>query len=136
MVERTAFYALYGDIFGETYRTLRYEAEAGKVTGWSGLNQRYWTSISKTLIYGMDTRVVMGHTGLEERVVAVPSGCSCHRGFLLPHPSFRFEALVLFLVSFRLGGGRRVMMPPGSFRFAFGGVGIFPISVSLSDDDL
>ncbi|KFY33634.1 hypothetical protein V494_07452 [Pseudogymnoascus sp. VKM F-4513 (FW-928)] len=47
---QTAFYARYGDIFGEACRILRHEAEAGKVIGWSGLNKRYWTSISKTLI--------------------------------------------------------------------------------------
>lgn len=49
-LQRTAFYARYGDIFEEICRILRHEAEAGKVTGWSGLNHQYWTSISKTLI--------------------------------------------------------------------------------------
>jgi hypothetical protein len=31
----------------------------GKITGWSGLSQRYWTSISKTLIDGVDIGVVI-----------------------------------------------------------------------------
>ena len=34
-------YARYGDIFGEACRMLRPEAELSKVTGWSGLSQRY-----------------------------------------------------------------------------------------------
>ncbi|OBT88064.1 hypothetical protein VE02_03619 [Pseudogymnoascus sp. 03VT05] len=40
--QRTAFYARYGDVFGEACKLLRHEAEAGKVTGWSGLNKHYW----------------------------------------------------------------------------------------------
>ncbi|ELR04062.1 hypothetical protein GMDG_06571 [Pseudogymnoascus destructans 20631-21] len=49
-LQRTTFYARYGDVFGDARKLLRHEAEAGKVTVWSGLNQRYWTTISKTLI--------------------------------------------------------------------------------------
>ncbi|OBT80753.1 hypothetical protein VF21_00138 [Pseudogymnoascus sp. 05NY08] len=49
-LQRTAFYARYGDVFGEACKLLRHEAEAGKVTGWSGLNHRYWTTISKLLV--------------------------------------------------------------------------------------
>lgn len=95
-VERPTFSSRCGDIFREACGTLRHEAEAGKVTGLSGLNQQYWTSISKTLIYGMNTGAVMGHTGLEEWVVAVCRGVlvtavSYHRcffchSFLSPRP--------------------------------------------------
>lgn len=48
-LQRTTFYARYGDIFGEICKTLRQKAEVHKVLGWQSLSKRYWTEISDNL---------------------------------------------------------------------------------------
>jgi hypothetical protein len=47
-LQRTAFYARYGDMFTEACRQLKKEAEIQKVDGWEFL-KGYWTEIDTTL---------------------------------------------------------------------------------------
>lgn len=48
-LQRTMFYARYGDIFGEVCKALRRNSEVYKVLGWNLLSKSYWTDISSTL---------------------------------------------------------------------------------------
>jgi hypothetical protein len=48
-LQRTAFYARYGDMLAEACRQLRNEAETKKVDGWQALQKDYWTEIDKKL---------------------------------------------------------------------------------------
>jgi hypothetical protein len=48
-LQRTAFYARYGDMLAEACRRLRNEAETKKVDGWQALQKDYWTEIDKKL---------------------------------------------------------------------------------------
>ena len=49
-LQRTAFYARYGDIFAIACRKLKNEAEACKVAGWQTLQKEYWTEIDRKLL--------------------------------------------------------------------------------------
>lgn len=44
-LQRTAFYARYGDLFAVACRQLKHEAEAKKVDGWKSLHYKYWIEI-------------------------------------------------------------------------------------------
>lgn len=44
-LQRTAFYARYGELFAVVCRQLKHEAEAKKVEGWQSLHYKYWTEI-------------------------------------------------------------------------------------------
>lgn len=48
-LQRTSFYARYGDFFADTCRQLRQRAEADKVLGWETLVGKYWTDINEKL---------------------------------------------------------------------------------------
>ena len=48
-LQRTAFYARYGDMLAEACRQLKKEAEIKKVDGWQALQKEYWTEIDKKL---------------------------------------------------------------------------------------
>lgn len=48
-LQRTSFYARYGDFFAITCRKLKQEAEARKVAGWEALQNGYWTEIDRKL---------------------------------------------------------------------------------------
>lgn len=49
ILQRTAFYARYGDAFAAVCKTLNAHAEAKKVEGWQMLQKRYWTEIDANL---------------------------------------------------------------------------------------
>lgn len=49
-LQRTAFYARYGDMFAHVCRQLKNEAEIHKVLGWRTLQKKYWTEICQTLL--------------------------------------------------------------------------------------
>lgn len=49
-LQRTAFYARYGDIFAMACRKLKNEAEACKVAGWQTLQKECWTEIDRKLL--------------------------------------------------------------------------------------
>ncbi|MCJ1348910.1 hypothetical protein MMC31_007143 [Peltigera leucophlebia] len=48
-LQRTAFYARYGDLFAVVCRQLKHEAEAKKVEGWQSLHYKYWTEIDQKI---------------------------------------------------------------------------------------
>lgn len=48
-LQRTAFYARYGDLFAVACRQLKHEAEAKKVEGWQSLHYKYWTEIDQKI---------------------------------------------------------------------------------------
>ncbi|KAI9761716.1 MAG: hypothetical protein M1840_001720 [Geoglossum simile] len=48
-LQRTAFYARYGDMFAEVCRRLKREAEINRVDGWKSLQKSYWAGIDKKL---------------------------------------------------------------------------------------
>jgi hypothetical protein len=48
-LQRTAFYARYGDMLAEVCRQVKKEAEIKKVDGWQELQKDYWTEINKKL---------------------------------------------------------------------------------------
>jgi hypothetical protein len=48
-LQRTAFYARYGDILATACRKFKSEAEAEKVEGWKKLRGEYWTNIASIL---------------------------------------------------------------------------------------
>lgn len=48
-LQRTTFYARYGDYLAESCRQLKCEAEARKVEGWQRLSKSYWSEVSRNL---------------------------------------------------------------------------------------
>ena len=48
-LQRTAFYARYGDLFAVACRQLKHEAEAKKVESWQSLHYKYWTEIDQKI---------------------------------------------------------------------------------------
>jgi hypothetical protein len=53
-LQRTSFYARYGNYMAHACQELKREAEAKKVTGWQNLQKSYWTDIDKRLINEQD----------------------------------------------------------------------------------
>ena len=49
-LQRTSFFARYGDVFAETCNSLRLQAERMKAPGWQVLLGRYWSEINKTIV--------------------------------------------------------------------------------------
>ena len=50
-LQRTSFFARYGDVFAETCHNLRLQARKLKAPGWQVLIGRYWSEINKTIVH-------------------------------------------------------------------------------------
>jgi hypothetical protein len=53
-LQRTSFYARYGNYMAHACQELKREAEAKKVLGWQNLQKSYWTDIDKKLVVEQD----------------------------------------------------------------------------------
>ncbi|KAI9774730.1 MAG: hypothetical protein M1839_001650 [Geoglossum umbratile] len=80
-LQRTAFYARYGDILAEACRKLKSEAEARKVQGWQSLRREYWTDIEATLQVEKGTyqKVLQGEDLHDEIPTHIAISQACNR---------------------------------------------------------
>ncbi|MCJ1387104.1 hypothetical protein MMC17_010233 [Xylographa soralifera] len=64
-LQRTSFFARYGDVFATTCQNLRLKAEKMKAPGWQALIGRYWSEINKTIIHERPAWTKFLHGGKE-----------------------------------------------------------------------
>jgi hypothetical protein len=87
-LQRTAFYAKYGDYFSEICNELKEQAQKGNLAGWQKLSGKYWTDIAKQVdieepIY---KRFLKWETGLHaEMPTTYAITTTCYRIGLHPH---------------------------------------------------
>ncbi|KAI9784456.1 MAG: hypothetical protein M1839_002112 [Geoglossum umbratile] len=80
-LQRTAFYARYGDMFAEACHRLKREAEINKVDGWGTLQKSYWTDIDKKLLEEKEaySRVLKGEMAHGECPLHLAISQTCDR---------------------------------------------------------
>lgn len=80
-LQRTSFYARYGDYLAEACRELKNETEAKKVAGWQHLQKAYWTDSDKKLAGEKDAyqRVLAGEMAHAECQTHLAVRAACDR---------------------------------------------------------
>ena len=102
-LQRTAFYARYGDVFAVACNQLKHEAEAKKVDGWQSLHYQYWTEIDEKIQQEKEffQRVLNGENLHEKCVTHLAISQACNRVgfnmndmiFVIHHYAVRNELL-------------------------------------------
>ncbi|XMA07480.1 hypothetical protein WAI453_000271 [Rhynchosporium graminicola] len=80
-LQKTAFYARYGDVFAQVCGSIRAEAEARKIHGWEALVKSYWTEIQAKITTERDIwkKAMCGEEELDGRCpihIAISEVCT------------------------------------------------------------
>ncbi|CZT41359.1 uncharacterized protein RSE6_01086 [Rhynchosporium secalis] len=80
-LQKTAFYARYGDVFAQVCGSIRAEAEARKIHGWEALVKSYWTEIQAKITAERDIwkKAMCGEEELDGRCpihIAISEVCT------------------------------------------------------------